>query len=109
MRKHFKSRFILSILSMALLPGTVSGCESSTANAYFELKEKDLCFAAKKLGEIISRLQDELVKIELNGATATITCKNSKFSIIGISANEFPAIEENITEEEKNKYKENLI
>ena len=55
---------------------------------------------AKKLGEIVSRLQDELVKIELNGSVATITCKNSKFDIIGISANEFPQVEENISEED---------
>ncbi len=55
---------------------------------------------AKKLGDIISRLQDELVKIELNGASAIITCKNSKFDIIGISANEFPQVEENISEED---------
>ena len=55
---------------------------------------------AKKLGDIVSRLQDELVKIELNGSSATITCKNSKFDIIGISANEFPQVEENISEED---------
>ena len=55
---------------------------------------------AKKLGEIISRLQDELVKIELNGSTVTITCKNSKFDIIGISANEFPQVEEQIAEDD---------
>ena len=55
---------------------------------------------AKKLGEIISRLQDELVKLELNGSAVTITCKNSKFDIIGISATEFPQVEENISEED---------
>lgn len=55
---------------------------------------------AKKLGEIISRLQDELVKLELNGSAVTITCKNSKFDIIGISASEFPQVEENISEED---------
>lgn len=53
---------------------------------------------AKKLGEILSRLNDELMTLELNGSTATITCKNSKFDIIGISANEFPKIEEDIAE-----------
>ena len=53
---------------------------------------------AKKLGEILSRLNDELINLELNGSTATITCKNSKFDIIGISANEFPQVEENIAE-----------
>lgn len=55
---------------------------------------------AKKLGEIVSRLQGDLVKIELNGTVATITCKNSKFDIIGISASEFPQVEENISEED---------
>jgi DNA polymerase III sliding clamp (beta) subunit (PCNA family) len=53
---------------------------------------------AKKLGEIISRLNDEIIKFELNGATVTITSKKSKFDIIGISANEFPQVEENISE-----------
>ena len=52
---------------------------------------------AKKLGEIISRMQDELVSLELIGSSVNITCKNSKFDIIGISANEFPVIEEEIT------------
>lgn len=53
---------------------------------------------AKKLGEVVSRLQDELVKIELVGSSLMITCKNSKFDIIGISASEFPIIEENIAD-----------
>ena len=68
-------------------------------NAQVE-EEGRFTLPAKKLGDIISRLQDELVKIELNGASATVTCKNSKFDIIGISANEFPQVEENISEED---------
>jgi len=63
-------------------------------------EEGKFTLPAKKMGEILSRLQDELVKIELNGSTATITCKNSKFDIIGISANEFPQVEENISKED---------
>ncbi len=55
---------------------------------------------AKKLGEIISRLNGELITFELNGSAVTITCKNSKFDIIGISANEFPQVEENISEDD---------
>jgi len=55
---------------------------------------------AKKLGDIISRLQDELVKLELTGSSVTITCKKSKFDIIGISANEFPKVEEEISPED---------
>ena len=53
---------------------------------------------AKKLVEILSRLNDDIINLELNGSTVTITCKNSKFDIIGISANEFPQVEENIAE-----------
>lgn len=68
-------------------------------NAQVE-EEGKFTLPAKKLGDIISRLQDELVKIELNGSTVTITCKKSKFDIIGISANEFPQVEENISEED---------
>ena len=60
--------------------------------------EGKITLPAKKLGEIISRLNDDIMKLELNGSTATITCKNSKFDIIGISANEFPQVEENIEE-----------
>lgn len=66
-------------------------------NATVEAEGK-FTLPAKKLGEIISRLNDELIKLELNGTTATITCKNSKFDIIGISANEFPQVEEAISE-----------
>lgn len=61
-------------------------------------QEGKFTLPAKKLGEIISRLNDDLIKLELNGTTATITCKNSKFDIIGISANEFPKVVENIEE-----------
>lgn len=53
---------------------------------------------AKKLGEILSRLNDEFIHLEVNGSTGTITCKNSKFDIIGISANEFPQVEEDIAD-----------
>ena len=55
---------------------------------------------SKKLGEILSRLNDDLINLEFSDSAATITCKNSKFDIIGISANEFPRIEENISEED---------
>ena len=66
-------------------------------NATIEAEGK-FTLPAKKLGEIISRLNDELIKVELNGSTVTITSKKSKFDIIGISANEFPQVEENISE-----------
>ncbi len=66
-------------------------------NAQVE-EEGKFTLPAKKLGEILSRLNDELIHLELNGSTATITSKKSKFDIIGISANEFPQVEENIVE-----------
>ena len=62
--------------------------------------EGKITLPAKKLGDIISRLQDDLVKIETFDSTAKVTCKNSKFDIISISANEFPQVEENISEED---------
>ena len=64
-------------------------------NATVETEGK-FTLPAKKLGEILSRLNDELMTLELNGSTATITCKKSKFDIIGISANEFPQVDEDI-------------
>lgn len=65
-------------------------------NATIESEGK-FTLPAKKLGEILSRLNDELMTLELNGSNATITCKNSKFDIIGISASEFPKVEEDIS------------
>ena len=62
-------------------------------NANVETEGK-FTLPAKKLVEILSRLNDELINLELNGSTATITSKKSKFDIIGISANEFPQVEE---------------
>ncbi len=47
---------------------------------------------AKKLNEIVSKLSNDLVTVELDeGSTnVSITCQKSKFDIIGISANEYP-------------------
>ena len=54
---------------------------------------------AKKLNEIVSKLGNDLVTFEsdkkfageVENTTVSITCQKSKFDIIGISANEFPA------------------
>ena len=48
---------------------------------------------AKKLLDIVSRLNDGIINFELNNTTMTITSGKSKFEILGISANEFPQIE----------------
>ncbi len=48
---------------------------------------------AKKLNEIVSKLGNDLVTFESenDNTNVSITCQKSKFDIIGISANEFPA------------------
>ena len=54
---------------------------------------------AKKLLDIVSRLNDGIINFELNNTTMTIKSGKSKFEILGISANEFPQIEY-LTEED---------
>ena len=49
---------------------------------------------AKKLMDIISRINDGLISFSLESTTMTITSDKAKFDIIGISASEFPAIDE---------------
>ena len=57
---------------------------------------------AKKLSEIVSKLSNKPVVFSLNSETniVNIICGNSKFELIGISADEFPQI---INEEELNE------
>lgn len=49
---------------------------------------------AKKLSDIVSKLTDDLVEFKIEDNSANIKCKNTKFNVIGISANEFPTISE---------------
>lgn len=62
--------------------------------------EGAITLPAKKIIDIISRLNNGVINFELNGTTMTITNNKSKFDIIGISANEFPKIEY-LSEDEK--------
>ena len=48
---------------------------------------------AKKLLDIVSRLNDGIINFELNSTKMTITSGKSKFEILGISAMEFPKID----------------
>ena len=61
-------------------------------------KEGKITLPAKKLLEIAAKLPDKPVEFSLNEDTnvVSITCGNSKFEIIGISAQEFPKIEDEI-------------
>ena len=63
-------------------------------------KEGKITLPAKKLLEIAAKLPDKPVEFSLNEDTniVSITCGNSKFEIIGISAQEFPKIEEEISD-----------
>ncbi len=62
--------------------------------------EGAITLPAKKIIDIISRLNNGIINFELNGTTMTITNNKSRFDIIGISANEFPKIEY-LSEDEK--------
>src|SRR5574344_902797 len=54
-------------------------------------KEGEITLPAKKLFEIISKLPDKPIEVELKESNnVSIKCGNSKFEIIGISASEFP-------------------
>lgn len=63
----------------------------TTVDAQIEQAGK-ITLPAKKLNEIVSKLGNELVTFEVEeGSTnVNISCKKSKFDIIGISASEFP-------------------
>ena len=47
---------------------------------------------SKKLNEIVSKLGNKLITVEMTEGETNVhlTCQNSKFDLIGISANEFP-------------------
>lgn len=62
------------------------------------VEEGKITLPAKTLSDIVSRLSDNLISFKLSEETNTVnlTCKNTKFDIIGISANEFPSVSENI-------------
>lgn len=57
-------------------------------------EEGQITLPAKKLTDIISRVNDSLISFELKDNTMVVTNDKTKFEIIGISASEFPKIEE---------------
>lgn len=75
------------------------------ANIQAQIKEEGkITLPAKKLSDIVSRLEEGLISFKLNKETnsVNITCKNTKYDIIGISASEFPMFAENIELSEEN-------
>lgn len=66
------------------------------------VEEGKITLPAKKLSDIVTRLSDNLINFKLTEETnsVNITCKNTKFDIIGISASEFPAFSDIKMDEE---------
>ena len=68
---------------------------TTTINCQIE-KEGRITLPAKRLSDIISRLGNAPINFEIDdNSIAIITSGKSKFDIIGISASEFPNIEDN--------------
>lgn len=68
------------------------------------VNEGKITLPAKKISDIVSRVDDSLITFKLNEETNSVnlTCKNTKFDIIGISASEFPEFPQNINISEEN-------
>ena len=64
---------------------------TALVDAQVEIDGK-ITLPSKTLNEIVSKLGDKLITFEMSEGqnTVNITCQNSKFDIIGISAAEFP-------------------
>ncbi len=75
---------------------------SHLAKAQVE-KEGKITLSAKRLGEIVSKLDNKPVNLSLNQETniVTISSGKAKFELIGINANEFPQVFDESEEEEK--------
>ena len=69
-------------------------------------EEGKITLPSKTLNEIVSKLGDKLITFEMNEGetTVNITCQNSKFDIIGISASEFPPEFSNIDVKEEDGF-----
>lgn len=68
--------------------------------------EGRITLPSKTLNEIVSKLGDKIITFDMNEGenVVNITCQNSKFDIIGISANEFPPEVYNVDTDEANSF-----
>ncbi len=73
-------------------------------------EEGKITLPSKTLNEIVSKLGDKLITFDMADGTSVvnITCQNSKFDIIGISASEFPPEFMNIQLNEENGFEISL-
>lgn len=69
-------------------------------------EEGKITLPSKTLNEIVSKLGDKLITFEMkpDETSVNITCQNSKFDIIGISANEFPPEVHNVELSAENSF-----
>lgn len=70
----------------------------------FKEGEGKITLPAKKISDIVSRVSEGLISFKLSeeGNSVNITSKNTKFDIIGISANEFPQSVETVEIDKEN-------
>lgn len=61
----------------------------------------EIVVQAKLFGDIIRKLPNDVINIDVNNENVIINCSNSEFNIIGSKSDEFPKI--NINEEEVDK------
>ncbi len=91
---------LANILIEAVDKSTLKFCATDLDMTVFatveaQVKEEGkITLPAKKLSDIVSRINDGLIEFKLNEETNSmnVTCKNTKFDIIGISASEFPVV-----------------
>lgn len=69
-------------------------------------EEGKITLPSKTLIEIVSKLGDKLITFDMkeDETSVNITCQNSKFDIIGISANEFPPDVYNVELKDENSF-----
>ncbi|MBQ2610993.1 DNA polymerase III subunit beta [bacterium] len=76
----------------------------ATVDAQVEEQGK-ITLPSTKLDSIVSKLADNLISFESDEASVVkISCKNSKFDLMGISANEFPVDSMNVEVNEENGF-----
>lgn len=59
-----------------------------------EYEPGEIVVYSKLFGDIIRKLPNDNVYVNINGTDINIKCKNSEFNIIGISSEEFPIIKD---------------
>ena len=117
--KAVTSRTTIPILKGILLEvseeGTLKMCASDLDITIEETIEVENAVAgnvvvqSKLFGDIIRKLPNAEVTVSLEDGNIVITCMNSQFSIVGLSADEFPNIKNMETSEEDIHFNKNIL